>query len=57
MNKNLAEKVISKHLIDGRMEPGEQIGVSIDYTLTQDSTGTLTYLEFEAMGVLESRRS
>jgi aconitate hydratase len=51
MNKNLAEKVISKHLIDGRMEPGEQIGVSIDYTLTQDSTGTLTYLEFEAMGV------
>ena len=51
MNKNLAEKVISKHLIDGRMEPGEQIGVSIDYTLTQDSTGTLTYLEYEAMGV------
>ena len=51
MNKNLAEKVISKHLIEGRMEPGEQIGLSIDYTLTQDSTGTLTYLEFEAMGV------
>jgi aconitate hydratase len=51
MDKNVAEKVISKHLIEGRMEPGEQIGLSIDYTLTQDSTGTLTYLEFEAMGV------
>ncbi len=51
MNKSLAEKIISKHLADGRMEPGEEIGLKIDYTLTQDSTGTLTYLEFEAMGI------
>ena len=53
MNKSLAEKVIAKHLVEGRMEPGEQIGLRIDHTLTQDSTGTLAYLEFEAMGVLK----
>ena len=53
MNKSLAEKVIAKHLVEGRMEPGEQISLRIDHTLTQDSTGTLAYLEFEAMGVLK----
>jgi aconitate hydratase len=47
----LAEKVIAQHLAEGKMEPGEQIGLKIDHTLTQDSTGTLAYLEFEAMGV------
>ena len=51
MSKTLAEKVIAQHLAEGRMEPGEQIGLKIDHTLTQDSTGTLAYLEFEAMGV------
>jgi aconitate hydratase len=51
MNKSLAEKVIARHLAEGRMAPGEQIGLKIDHTLTQDSTGTLAYLEFEAMGV------
>jgi len=51
MSKSLAEKVIAKHLVEGRMEPGEQIGLRVDHTLTQDSTGTLAYLEFEAMGV------
>ena len=49
--KNLAEKVIAEHLAEGRMEPGEQIGLRIDHTLTQDATGTLAYLEFEAVGV------
>src|SRR3972149_5152166 len=49
--KSLSEKVIAEHLAEGRMEPGEQIGLKIDHTLTQDSTGTLAYLEFEAMGV------
>ncbi len=53
MNKSIAEKVIAKHLVEGRMEPGEQISLRIDHTLTQDSTGTLAYLEFEAMGVLK----
>jgi aconitate hydratase len=51
MSKTLAEKVIAQHLTEGKMEPGEQIGLRIDHTLTQDSTGTLAYLEFEAMGV------
>jgi aconitate hydratase len=51
MSKTLAEKVIAQHLIEGRVVPGEQVGLRIDHTLTQDSTGTLTYLEFEAMGV------
>ena len=51
MSKSLAEKVIVEHLGEGRMEPGEQIGLRVDHTLTQDSTGTLAYLEFEAMGV------
>lgn len=51
MSKSLAEKVIAEHLVEGRMELGEQIGLRVDHTLTQDSTGTLAYLEFEAMGV------
>ena len=51
MSKTLVEKVIAQHLAEGRMVPGEQIGLRIDHTLTQDSTGTLAYLEFEAMGV------
>jgi aconitate hydratase len=51
MGKSLSEKVIAEHLVEGRMEPGEQIGLRIDHTLTQDATGTLAYLEFEAMGV------
>jgi aconitate hydratase len=51
VSKSLSEKIIAEHLVEGRMEPGEQIGLRIDHTLTQDSTGTLAYLEFEAMGV------
>jgi aconitate hydratase len=49
--KNLAEKIISSHLIEGQLTPGAQIGLSIDHTLTQDSTGTLAYLEFESMRI------
>jgi aconitate hydratase len=51
MSKTLAEKVFAQHLTEGQMEPGAQIGLRIDHTLTQDSTGTLAYLEFEAIGV------
>jgi aconitate hydratase len=51
MGKSIAEKVIAKHLVEGRMEPSEQIGLRVDHTLTQDSTGTLAYVEFEAIGV------
>jgi aconitate hydratase len=51
MGKNLVEKIIALHLVSGNMEPGHEIGISIAQTLTQDATGTLTYLELEAMGV------
>ena len=49
--KSLSEKIISNHLVEGRDKPWEQIGLRIDHTLTQDATGTIAYLEFEAMGV------
>lgn len=45
----LTEKIISAHLVDGEMIPGNEIGLKIDQTLTQDSTGTMAYLELEAM--------
>jgi aconitate hydratase len=51
MGRNLVEKIIASHLVSGRMEPGEEIAISIDQTLTQDATGTLVYLELEAMGI------
>jgi aconitate hydratase len=51
MQKTITEKIISQHLAEERMETGEEAALKIDHTLTQDSTGTLTYLEFEAMGV------
>ncbi len=46
---NLAEKIISAHLVSGEMVPGEQIALKIDQTLTQDATGTMAYLQFQAM--------
>ena len=51
MGMNLAEKIISAHLVDGKMEPGEDIAIRIDQTLTQDATGTMAYLQFEALGL------
>ena len=51
MTKNLAEKIISSHLTEGQLTPDTQIGLSIDHTLTQDSTGTLAYLELESMNI------
>ncbi|MBO5556245.1 MAG: aconitate hydratase [Oscillospiraceae bacterium] len=51
MGKNLAEKIIEKHLVGGSMVPGEEAALRIDQTLTQDATGTMAYLEFEAMGI------
>jgi aconitate hydratase len=51
MASSLARKIIRKHLADGRMQAGEEIGLRIDQTLLQDATGTLAWLEFEAMGV------
>lgn len=51
MGLTLAQKLIKAHLVEGNMIPGEEIGLRIDQTLTQDATGTMAYLEFEAMGV------
>src|SRR5664280_468449 len=51
MGKNVTQKLIESHLIEGRMIPGEEIGLKIDQTLTQDATGTLVMLEFEALGI------
>ncbi len=51
MPKNVAEKLIESHLVQGEMEPGEEIALTIDQTLTQDATGTAVMLEFEAMGI------
>jgi aconitate hydratase len=49
--QNVAQKLIDSHLVAGSMTPGEEIGVSIDQTLTQDATGTLVMLELEALGL------
>jgi len=51
MSLTLAQKIIKTHLLSGEMTPGSDIGLKIDQTLTQDATGTMAYLEFEAMGV------
>ena len=51
MGRNLVEKILAGHLIAGNLVPGEEIGIRIDQTLTQDATGTMTYLQFEAMNV------
>lgn len=48
---NVAQKLIASHLVTGDLTPGSEISIRIDQTLTQDSTGTMTYLQLEAMGV------
>ena len=51
MGYTLTEKILKAHLVDGEFVKGKEIGIRIDQTLTQDATGTMAYLEFEAMGV------
>ncbi len=51
MGLTLAQKILKEHLVSGEMIAGNEIGIKIDQTLTQDATGTMAYLEFEAMGV------
>ena len=50
---NIIQKIIKSHLLEGEMEAGKTVGIKIDQTLTQDATGTMAYLEFEAMNVTE----
>ena len=56
---NIAQKLISGHLVHGGLTPGGEIAIRIDQTLTQDSTGTMAYLQFEAMGIerVKTKRS
>lgn len=51
MGKTVAEKIIEAHLVKGKLEPGSEIAIKVDHTLTQDATGTMAFLEFMAMGV------
>lgn len=55
MGKNVAQKLIESHLVAGQMLQGEEIGIKIDQTLTQDATGTMVMLELEAMGIKKAR--
>ncbi len=52
---NLTQKILANHLMQGKLVQGEEIAIKIDQTLTQDSTGTMAYLQFEAMGVKRVR--
>ena len=51
MGLTLTEKILKAHVVDGEFVKGQEIGIKIDQTLTQDATGTMAYLEFEAMGI------
>ena len=55
MGSSLAKKIIKKHLVSGKMSPGEEIAIKIDQTLTQDATGTMAYLQFESLGIPKVR--
>ncbi len=51
MKMNIAQKIISEHIVSGDLTPGSPIALRIDQTLTQDATGTMAYLQFEALGI------
>jgi aconitate hydratase len=51
MGKTITQKIIDAHVVEGSPEPGNEVGIKIDQTLTQDATGTMAYLQFEAMGI------
>ncbi|HPU83811.1 MAG TPA: aconitate hydratase [Candidatus Latescibacteria bacterium] len=53
--KSICHKIIEQHLVAGKVIPGTEIGIRIDQTLTQDATGTMAYLQFEAMGIPRTR--
>ena len=55
MGMNVSQKLIKSHLVSGKMTPGEEIGLKIDQTLTQDATGTMVMLELEALGLKSAK--
>ena len=52
MGKNITYKILEEHLLDGELKHGEEIKIRIDQTLTQDSTGTMVYLQLDAMNIV-----
>jgi aconitate hydratase len=57
MKDTIAEKLLVGHLVDGKLQPGSEVGLKIDQVLTQDATGTMVYLEFESMGIGRAKAS
>ena len=53
MTGTITEQILDDHLVDGELEPGEEIGIEVDQVLTQDTTGTMVWLQFEALGLDE----
>ncbi|HMA99744.1 MAG TPA: hypothetical protein VKS21_02050, partial [Spirochaetota bacterium] len=51
MKNTIVAEILGKHLVEGKLIPGEEIGIAIDQTLTQDATGTMAYLQFESMNI------
>ena len=51
MLRNLTQKILEAHLVEGKLVTGEEIGIKIDHTLLQDATGTIAMLEFESLGI------
>ena len=51
MAGTITEKILDRHIVEGKKEPGSEIAIRIDNTLTQDATGTMAYLQFEAIGI------
>ena len=51
MARGVAQKILEAHIVEGKWDPGKEIAIKIDQTLTQDATGTMAYLQFEAMDV------
>lgn len=51
MGKNIIQKILEKHIVEGKFDPGQEIAIKIDQTLTQDATGTMAYLQFEALDI------
>ena len=55
MGKSVTQKILEEHIVKGTFKPGKEIAIKIDQTLTQDATGTMAYLQFEAMGIPKVR--
>jgi aconitate hydratase len=55
MGKNIVQKIMESHLVSGTLDPGNEVGITVDHTLIQDATGTMALLQFEAMGMSRVR--